>query len=241
MRLDPEQMLCYAALGLIGALPVFFLVASSRCQNLYAARQSTMEFLKDWAGIAPKALREWIRTRTAIGSSFGFAFLMALAVSFNFVGDHSMPVIARSFGYFGSPEVEWSEEHKPQWKQFKADLRDRWTIVHREDMNNPVVFEGFKNDHGKESVRASRTLVIFSLLLIAAGLLDLRSKRFRRRGLGLLSIGFFSFFLFSIVWVNRKEHYIYEVIIANQSLGKAKVAIPASWNGPLPRTAQKDT
>jgi hypothetical protein len=231
-------MLIFLGLGLIGALPVFFLVASARCQSLRTARQSTMKFLEDWAGLAPEALKEW--TRRAIGSSVGFAFLVALAFTFNYLGDHSMPAITRGFGYFGSQQVAWSEEHRPEWEKFKEDLRTRWVLTHpEEDLSQPAAYEKFKNDRGKESVRAPRTLVVFSLLLIPAGLLDLRSKRFRRRGLTLVVVGCLSFFLFSLVWVNRKAHYVREVIVANESLGKAKVAVPASWSSPPPRTTRE--
>jgi hypothetical protein len=231
-------MLLYVGLALIGALPVFFLVASARCQSLPTARRNTMRFLEDWAGIAPETLKEWIRT--AIGSSVGFALLVALAFSFNYLGEESMPVIARAFGYFGSHRVAWSEEHRGDWEALADDLKTRWVTTHpKENLRDAAIFEKFKNDRGKEWVRAPRTLVIFSLLLISAGLLDLRSQRFRRRGLGLLCVGLLSFFLFSIVWVNRKGHYIREIIAASESLGEGKVAIPDFRNKPLPRTAQK--
>jgi hypothetical protein len=222
-------MLLYVGLGLIGALPLFLLVASARCQSLGTARRGTMKFLEEWGGIAPKSLREWVRT--AIGSSVSFAFLVALAFTFNLLGDAVMPAFSRPFGYFGSHHVAWSEEHRFDWETFRETMKSQWVLGHPgEDLRQPAAFEKFKNDRGKELVRVPRTLVIFSLLLIPAGLLDLRSKRFRRRGLALLSIGCLSFFLFSIIWTNRKAHYIREVMTANETLGHAKVALPLSWS-----------
>ena len=225
------MLLLLSGLAVIGAMPVFLLVAAlTRCSASQAQRR-TMTFLERWGGLAPENLKAWIKQ--AIGSSAGFVLLVALAAVFNWLGDGAMPAISRSFGHFGTAETAWSEEHRSDWVKFREGIRNQWGREHPDEdlTSDKQAWEQWKTNRGKDWVRVPRTLVFFSLLLVIAGIVDITARKFRQRGAVLAIVGMIAFVVFSFIWADRKAHYVREVMVANNALGLVKQPVPASWSG----------
>ncbi len=223
-----NHQLLFPVLAVVGALPVFLLVASLSRTDLKSARTKSLKFLQEWGGVAPKSVAEWVKT--ALGSSVGFALLVALAFTFNLAGDHSMRFISSTFDHFGVEYTQWSSDHEFDWKKVRNNVQRRWVELHpSEDLNNnPEDWSKWKNDRNKWQTRAARTLVYFALLLCLAGIIDLAYARFRRRGLVNLALGIVSFVVLSMIWSDRKAHYVEAVLRANDSLGAKAIELPAS-------------
>lgn len=224
-----SDTLFYAALAVIGSLPVFLVVASLSRVDLANARSRTVHFLEEWGGVAPKGLADWVRL--TFGSSVGFALLIVLAYSFNFAGDHSMPTISSAFKHFGVEYTEWSVDHFGDWKQFRNHVKLEWVELHPDENleNDPAAWAAWKNNRGKRQVRAFRTLVWFSFLVCLAGLIDVFRKRYWRRGLVCIVFGLLAVVTFSLIWADRKAHYVEAVVVANSSLGDKAAKLPGSF------------
>ncbi len=227
-------ILLMCGLAVIGAMPVFLLVASLTRTSVTHGQQQTMKFLEHWGGIAPKSLKVWIRT--AIGGSVGFSLLVALTFAFNWLGDQprTTPAISEVFGHFGNPYTEWSVTYNKDWVGFRDKIRDQWVRKYpgKDLVNDPEAWEQWKNQKGKENVRIPRTLIWFSVLLIA-GLYDLTSPTYRRRGALLIALGAVSFVVLMQIWAGKKNHYVHEVVVANRTLCDFKVSEPESLNTTL--------
>jgi hypothetical protein len=193
-------------------VPLFFFVAAIRHKPFGDARQETETFLRDWAGIAPEALRGWI-TR-AFGFASGFVLIVLLAYGFNELGDNTMPYVAAPVRHFGNDLTRWSFEHRTEWKRFRDQFRDEWQ---RE--NSGRNFKDFKtNVLDKWQVRAARTLFYFSVLLVTGAFFDLGSRAFRKRGLALLLLGLAASLITLDDWTGRKAHYVNELRVQNRAL-----------------------
>lgn len=223
-------ILLMCGLAVIGAMPVFLLVASLTRTSVTDGQRQTMKFLEHWGGIAPKRLRAWVRT--AIGGSVGFSLLVALTLAFSWLGDQprTTPAISAVFGHFGNPYTEWSVTHNQEWVDFRDAIKEAWGKQFRNEnlMNNPEAWEQWKNARGKDSVRIPRTLIWFSVLLVMAGLYDLTSPIYRRRGALLIALGTVSFVMLMLIWAGKKNHYVHEVVAANTELGIYKIKEPDS-------------
>lgn len=230
-------ILLMCGLALIGAMPVFLLVASLTRTSVTDGKKKTQKFLKQWGGIAPPSLKVWIRT--TIGTSVGFSFLVALTFAFNLLGDqrHVTPAFSKAFGHFGNPYTEWSVTHAEEWDAFREKIKGKWAMRHPDEnlVLDKKAFEEWKNARGKEQVRIPRTLIWFSVLLLAAGLYDLSSARYRRRGILIINLGAVSFVLLMSIWADRKNSYVRNVVTTNETLGDFMVPVPRS----LETTLQK--
>lgn len=216
-------------LAVIGAMPIFLLVAAMTRSSLRDSQTKTMLFLEQWGGIAPSSVKEWVRA--TIGSTVGFALLVALTGTFNSLGDGPLiPYISGKFSHFGAEYTHWSDGHETEWKTFRDGVRINWVKAHPDDDLNKdaASFDKWKQDRGKNRVRIPRTLIFFSLILAVAGLVDLTGKNFRKRGALLLIVGLTFTISFLYIWADRKNSYVHNVFIANESLGQYKLPPPMS-------------
>ena len=216
-------------MAVIGAMPIFLLVAAITRSNLKESQTNTMMFLEQWGGIAPDSVREWIRT--IIGSTVGFALLVALTATFNNLGDGPLiPHISGLLNHFGAEYTQLSERHESEWKTFRDGIRINWVKAHpEEDLNKDTEsWDKWKQGKGKDNVRVSRTLIFFSFILAIAGLVDLTGKTFRKRGALLLIIGVAFSISFLYIWADRKNSYVHNVFLANETLGQYKMPLPMS-------------
>ena len=200
-----SKVVFYSIIAVIGAMPLFFLVAAAMRISVKRAKKISLQFLEDWAQVAPEAIQGAVSS--ILGFATGFALLVALTFGFDKVGDEIMPHISGVFGYGGSQIVAWSVNSRSDWQRMRDDYRERW-----EAQNQGRTWEEHKNELEKRQVRGARTLFFFALLLIIAGGLDIFSARLRKRGLALLLIGVVATSACLIWWVGRKEHYIGEVV-----------------------------
>ena len=209
-------------------MPVFLLVASITRTSVSNAQLQTMAFLEQWGGIAPEALKKWIRT--TIGCSVGYGFLVALAFSFCSLGDgKTMFVISKPFNYFGYQHTEWSAIYNSEFEDFQTGFRIRWGEKHRaENLVDPKKWEQWKVEHGKNLARIPRTLIWFSALLLVAGLYDATSRTYWRRGILLVILGGLSFVGCVYNWADRNDHFVREVLKANLTLNESGQPIPNS-------------
>lgn len=216
-------------MAVIGAMPIFLLVAAITRSSLKESQTKTMLFLEQWGGIAPDSVKEWIRT--TIGSTVGFALLVALTATFNSLGDGPLiPYISGKLNHFGVEYTQWSEGHETEWKTFRDGVRINWVKAHpEEDLNKDAAsWDKWKQGKGKDSVRVPRTLIFFSFILAIAGLVDLTDKTFRKRGALLLILGLTFSISFLYIWADRKNSYVHNVFLANESLGQYKMPLPMS-------------
>lgn len=212
-------------------MPVFLLVAALSRLPIRAAYANTMDFLALWGGIAPRILRTWIRK--TIGSTASFAILVALTVSFNALGDGpAIPYLSGLFDHFGNTYTQWSNKHEKDWSEFRDSIRKGWSKEHaNEDLIADIdAWNKWKTARGKDSVRIPRTLVFYCAILAMAGLIDLTHKESRSRGALLSALGILSFISFLYIWADRKNSYIHNIILANETLGFYKTPIPESLN-----------
>jgi hypothetical protein len=225
-----NMILLLSILAVIGAMPIFLLVSAITRSDLKEAQVNTMTFLERWGGIAPESVQEWIRK--AMGATAGFALLVALAATFNKLGDGPIiPILSGSFGHFGAEYTQWSEAHQTEWEGFRDGVRVNWVKIYPDEnlVKDPDAWDKWKRDKGKDSVRVPRTLVFFSFIILTAGLVDLTNKTFRRRGVLLVIIGALSFMSFLYIWADRKDSYIHAVFLANETLEQHKLPIPPSF------------
>lgn len=218
-----SDIILYPILAVIGAVPLFFLVAAISRSTLDRAKKVTLRFLDDWANVAPAALRGAVSS--ILGFATGFALLVALAYGFDRLGNDNMKYVSRGVGHLNNKLVAWSVNSEREWKKFRDAYQSEWEKEHLGESWDVQKTETM----GKWKVRVARTLFCFSLLLTLAGLLDLFSKKFRKRGLGLLMIGILATAACLNFWVNSRERYIREVIRQNDLLIH-QVPKPASLN-----------
>jgi hypothetical protein len=228
-------ILLMCGLAVIGAMPVFLLVASLTRKSVAEGQQQTMKFLKQWGGVAPKSVKVWIRA--SIGGTVGFGLLVALTFAFNWLGDQPLttPAISEVFGHFRNPYTEWSVASYQDWVDFRDMIKIKWVKGNpgQDLAKDPEAWEQWKNKQGKEHVRIPRTLIWFSVLLLIAGLYDLMSPKYRRRGALLIALGAVSFVVLMMIWAGKKNHYVYDVVTANRTLGDSKVSEPESLKATL--------
>lgn len=219
-----NETLVLSCMAVIGAMPIFLLVAALTRNTVKDAQESTMAFLERWGGIAPNSVKTWV-TKT-IGSTVGFALLIALTAAFNKLGDGPLvPHLSGLFQHFGNKYTQWSESHDDDWRNLRDGVRINWAKAHHgEDLTQPNAWEEWKNRHGKENVRIPRTLIFFSLILALAGLVDLIGKTFRQRGALLLTVGLVASISCLYIWADRKNSYVHNVALANETLNQYKVA-----------------
>ena len=220
-----------AIVALIGAMPIFLLVASLMRKTVAEAQPNTMHFLERWGGIAPSGLREWLRI--TIGATAGFGLLMALAQGFNELGDATMPRISSVFAHFGDPFTTWSVRDREDWRGLRDGVKGRWVNLHpAEDLvNDPAAWNKWQDDRGKGMVRSIRALVFFAFMLVLAGVFDLTARPFRGRGVATIVVGLLALTALVQIWVDRKSHYIREVHLANETLRPFGVTVPSSSPG----------
>lgn len=201
----------YVLMALFVALPLFLFVAAVRKSGLSEAQAQTLDFLDSWSRVVPRGVRDWL-ART-LGLFGGFIFLIVLAYLLNSLGMVLLPLASGALGHFGNPRTAWSVEHAEQWRSFEE------TYVLHATWEDPQ-FDWWEKRHelGKGFVRGCRILTLASVLLISAGILDLFSVRFRRRGLatGLLGLLFLGLFVF--LWTDKTSHYMVRVQRANLAL-----------------------
>ena len=216
-----SNTILFPILTVIGIMPVFFLVAAVMRRSLKRAKEITLKFLEDWANQAPVSLQGAISS--ILGFAGGFALLVALTFGFNRIGDATMPFISKQVGHFNSRQVAWSIEHRDNWENIRDAYRLRW-----EKENPGKKWKDHKiEDLEKWQVKIARILFYYSLLLVMAGGFDIFSRRYRKRGLVLLVVGIIATSACLLYWVDRKEHYINEVLRSNQHL-ELPVKIPDS-------------
>ncbi len=216
-----SNTILFPILTVIGIMPVFFLVAAVMRRSLKRAKEITLKFLEDWANQAPVSLRGAISS--ILGFAGGFALLVALTFGFNRIGDATMPFISKQVGHFNNRVVAWSVEHRYDWENFRNVYRFKW-----EKENPEKKWKDHKiEDLEKWQVKIARILFYYSLLLVVAGGFYIFSRRFRKRGLVLLVVGIIATSACLLCWVDRKEHYINEVLRLNQQL-ELPVPIPES-------------
>ena len=219
-----SDFVLFPILAVVGAVPLFFLVASAMRMSLQQARETTLEFLNNWAKITPLATRRIISS--ILGYSTGFALLVALAYGLNGIADNTMPFFSRLVGHFGNRIVIWSVEHEKDWKDFRGKFAEKWEsekVKENPDAKETAneMWEEFKTKElDKWQVRFTRTLFFFSLLLVIAGLIDALSRRYRKRGVALLIVGLVSTTLCLNYWVYRKAHYIDRIRFENRQLNR---------------------
>jgi len=216
-----SNRILFPILTVIGIMPVFFLVAAVMRRSLKRAKEITLKFLDDWANQAPLSLRGVISS--ILGFAGGFALLVALTFGFNRIGDATMPFISKQVGHFNYSLVAWSVEHRSDWEDFRNSYKVEWKKENREKKWKDHKIA----DMEKWQVKIARILFYYSLLLVVAGGFDIFSKRYRKRGLVLLVVGIIATSAFLLYWVERKEHYINDVITSNKQL-KLPVQEPES-------------
>ena len=218
-----SSLTLFSLLSVIGAMPLALLVAATQRIKLREAIKKISKFLETWAGMAPKAIHAYIST--AIGFSGGFIFLVALTYILNSLGNATMPHYSRAAHHFGRPLTMWSVEHEPDWKKFKNAFQNRWQKEHPQQKWDDLKTETLS----KWQVRAARVLFYYSLLLLLAGVVDLGFvliarllkftwKRFFKRGISVTLIGLAASFVCLLIWVDRKQYYINEVVRVNDAL-----------------------
>ena len=209
-------------MAVIGAMPIFLLVAAISRSSIKESQTRTMLFLEQWGGTAPDSIKEWVRT--TIGSTVGFALLVAMTATFENLGDGPLiPYISGKFNHFGGEYTQWSEEQKKEWQHFRDGVRINWHKAHAdEDLSNDEAWSKWKQRKGKDGVRVPRTLIFYSFVLAIAGLVDLAGKTFRKRGALLLLLGLAFSISFLYIWSDRKNNYVHNVFLANEMLGQYK-------------------
>jgi len=201
----------YVIMALFVALPLFLFVAAVRKLGLAAAQAQTLDFLDSWSKVVPGGVRDWLaRTMGLFG---GFFFLIVLAYVLNSVGMLALPLASGAMGHFGNDRTTWYVERFDQWRSFEE------TYVLHATRENPQ-FDWWEKRHelGMGFVRGCRILTLASVLLIAAGILDLFTARFRRRGAAAGLLGLLFLVLFVFLWTDKASHYMVRVQRANLAL-----------------------
>ena len=208
----------YILMALLVALPLFLLVAALLGRGLPEASTKTLQFLDDWAGIAPKAIRGYITK--GLGFFGGFMFLMMLAYLLNSVALIAMPSLSSTVGHFGDPITSWQVENFPSWKNFEGSYKVQAT---REDEN----FDWWekKASLDRHAVRACRIGGMAAFLLIVAGGADLVRRKYRSRGWATMVTGAVLLVMFVAMWSYKTTAYIGKLRGANQLL-QEPVAFP---------------
>ena len=226
--MNEERFLLIPLLALVGTIPALLLVASVQRTTLASACRGAVHFLGTWGGKARG--RGTSLAMLSLGVVSLFAVLAGLAAFLNERGDDALPKISETYGHFGKKDTAWAVSHEEEWREFKNRFRTQWTLVHpAEDLRHDrAAWANWKNDHGRNLVRAARVLALYAVFVLIAGLVDLRSAAFRKRGGVLFAIGIFSFMLFSYLWADQHGRYVREVFAANSMLGGKRAEVPAS-------------
>ena len=222
-----KGVLFYSLLAVPTSLAVFQIVAAVEQLSYIGAQQKTIEALDNVIRLFPQGLLKIIAK--IVGISGDFALLVALTYGIDNLADFSFEY-TKAFFSPGSTHlrfVSWQERNLVDWWKFLGEFRNEWTKETKERGLNETVKEFESVELDKWQCRVSRTLALASIIFVLAGVIDLFSNEFRRRGLIVLLTGTMACFTFYGTWVERENHYILLLVYANRSL-RTPVPIPDS-------------
>lgn len=196
----------YAVLGLILVAPVAFFVGAVNDLRIADAFRKTKGFFDQLDEVVRyKFLPNSLKVTGLTATLFLFAIF---AYYTDRLGDTVMPKLSPVVGHFGEERLKWSIEQEGDWGSLKFNYRVV-TNIHGDRKK----WEDKKTELGKGDVRLFRTLVFYFVLLAIAGVVDLSaSGKFRRRGVSVLLIGILGTVLCIMVWAERKDKYIENLV-----------------------------
>jgi hypothetical protein len=203
----------YSLLAVVGSFALFALVAALRREPFLTAQKKTLAFFDSYL----QGLPSWALAALKVaGATTGFVLIVAITYGFDSLGnaelEHTKRFMAaheRRLNY-----LAWQVDNVQQWRSELGHYRAEWSRENPKkdwEEHNSV-------DLKKWQCRWPRTLFWFSLLLILAGIVDSALPGFRKRGLAVLASGIVFTIITLAYYADRENHYIYEVLIDNQSL-----------------------
>ena len=228
----------FGLLGVLAFVPIVALVASIEQKSFASARSSVKKFLESWAAIGGEGFAE--KVLKVAGVSTVVVILALSSYVFNRLGDATLPEIANVTTYYGMSRLQWSAEHKHDWKQVKSNLRVVTGIEGDRDK-----WEEVKAAAGSYDTRLFRTIFWLFAFLFVAGVIDLVFwKSHKSRGAFLLMAAIVGLLLSQWLWSERQDNYIenilwrYHSVYCSISGAKAlPESLPEKWEcarPPLP-------
>lgn len=195
----------YAVMGFLTFPMVVLIYSLLRGKSFDDAYKDVKAFLSKWAAIQPRDFVDRVLRVTGITT---VAFLLGFgAYLANRVGDAGMPYTASWFGYFGSEQVRWANEHHSEWKRVLMELRTVSGIEH-----DRVKWEEAKAQAGKFDVRLFRTVAVLSLVVAISGLIALFRASTRGAAAVTLIVGLLGTLGSHALWAEREDQYMENVI-----------------------------
>jgi hypothetical protein len=210
----------YSLLAVVGSFALFSVVAAFRREPFLPAQKKTLAFFDSYL----QGLPSWaLNSLRVVGGTTGFLLIVAIAYGFDSLGNAELERTKRFMAAHerGLDYLTWQVDNVQQWRSDLGRYRAEWSRENPKkdwEEHNSV-------DLKKWQCRWPRTLFWFSLLLILAGIVDSALPGFRKRGLAVLASGIVFTIITLVYYANRENHYIYEVLIDNQSLTNP-VAMP---------------
>lgn len=196
----------FGLLGVLTFVPIVALVASIEQKSFASARSSVKKFLESWAAIGGKGFVENVFKVAGIST-----VVMILALSsyvFNRLGDATLPELAKVTTYYGMSRLQWSVEHKHDWKRVKSNLRVFTGIEGDRDK-----WENVKAAAGAYDTRLFRTIFWLFAFLFVAGVIDLAFwKSQKSRGVFLLMAAIVGLLLSQWLWSEREDNYVENIL-----------------------------
>ena len=225
MFLSKIGIIFYIAGAFVLTMPLFFLIASLKQCSLKAARNTTIRFLEAWAKESPHALS--LLVRKTVGTTVAFGLLILFAYVLDQAAKLTLPIVAQSRRYYGLCSVKYEFEYATAFSSFEREFASQWKDVKGEDISTDRrKWYDFNSKNGRTQVRAFRLLAVYSIMFMAAGIIDFVRSKFRGRGVALLAIGAFFVVVSARVWADKEARYIENIIQKNTSLDSHAAQVP---------------
>lgn len=223
--------LIYSLLACLIAMAVALLVASALRKSIPDAWNRLREFLDAWFSFIPESLRKSISTIVGVGG--GFVAIVVLSFVLALLGRIFLPPLSVVADFVSVKNAQWAREHPTEWRKFRKEFERRCAAW---EQANPSPAGKAKSDHlpdckARATVRlltATEAVTMGSVLMLVAAFLDLRTKRFRKRGQAVLSIGIAVLLSGVLIWSNLTFKHVERTVRNNEKLGAGKAGLPTS-------------
>lgn len=170
-----------------------------------------------------------IGPQSGLSRTLGIALGLFLGTVLSFLLSHGADQVMPQLRFIPHASLENSEwvlnDPNEDWKTY----RTRYKTAFLSDRDGAEAdWQAQKYSLGRGSIRASRTLFGFALLLGFAGGLDILGRRYRR-GLAALVLALVASLVLYTLWYAREGHYAREMVSASVRLPEdLRPSVPAS-------------
>ena len=213
----------YEILALLGAVPITFLAAALGGVDGATAARRIFRGLGSLGGAAPPDSHP--SGRWVVGVAL-FLFLGAIGTFvLGHVADNAMPYLT-FLPHAERESAEWAFTNpNDDWAVYRAQYKAAF-LAHTG--GDEADYQAQKHRLGRGSIRATRTLWMFAVIVAAAGAIDLARRRRVRGWTGLL-IGLGAVLVIYAFWYAREGHYVKEMVVSSLGLpDPLRPALPAS-------------